>query len=367
MACKNKKVKTKYTSIYSLENNNGSTSFYALIKRNGTQYGSRNMTKLFGCYTAKQAHDKLLEIHQILDKGEDPFSIRSSKLDDLFYAYNSTRNEPYKNTTKLQYDKWVKERIGYKKIDKITLEDLESIMLDIDNAKNQPSTKLAIKALLQPIFKEQYEKKNLTRNVLISLKIKAPRKKVILNTTIEGMNKTAKSVFSIMKEVPLNEGNSRLLFLLSVMTARRIGELEKLEYSDIDLEKKLIKPRPETTKTKKDDNHFYNYPIPLEAIELLDTNGKGKIFTNHPASYTKQYKKIIADSKIEDDAEYKITSHTNRHFFQSIMSQHFDKDFVGEVALSHKSNNMNLTYMTYTNERILELYEAYWEILRGVK
>jgi hypothetical protein len=47
------------------------------------------------------------------------------------------------------------------------------------------------------------------------------------------------------------------------------------------------------------------------------------------------------------------------------MSQKFDKDFVGEVALSHKSNNMNLTYMTYTEEMVLELYEKYWDILRG--
>jgi integrase len=365
MACKNKKVKTNYPSIYSLENSNGSTSYYALIKRNGTQYGSRNMTKLFGCNTAKQAHNKLLEIHQLIDRGEDPFSIRSSKLDDLFYAYNSTRKDPYKTTTKLQYDKWVKSQIGYKKIDKITLQDLESIMSNVDKAGNQPSTKIAITALLQPIFKEQYEKENLSRNVLKLLKIKAPRKKVILNTTIDGMNKTAKSVYNLMMEIPLNDGNSRLLFLLSVMTARRIGELEKLEYSDIDFEKKIIKPRPETTKTKKDDNHFYPYPIPIEVLELLDLKSKGKIFTNHPASYIKQYKKIISDSKIENEAGYKITSHTNRHFFQSIMSQKFDKDFVGEVALSHKSNNMNLTYMTYTNESILELYEAYWEILRN--
>ncbi|MDO9305072.1 MAG: site-specific integrase [Sulfuricurvum sp.] len=365
MACKNKKVKTKYPCIYSLENSNGSTSHYALIKRNGTQYGSRNMTKLFGCNTAKQAHDKVLEIHQIIDRGEDPFSIRSSKLDDLFYAYNSTRNEPYKTTSKSQYNKWVKELIGYKKIDKIQLSDIENIMNTVDKAGNKSSTKIAIKDLLQPIFKEQYEKQNLSRNILNSLKIKAPRTKVVLNSTLEGMKESAKDVFKVMKEVPLNDGNSRLLFLLSVMTARRIGELEKLEYSDIDFQKKTIKPRPETTKTKKDDNHFYNYPIPIEAVELLDPNGVGRIFTYHQGTYTKEYKKRITDSKIEDEAGFQITSHTNRHFFQSIMSQHFDKDFVGEVVLSHKSNNMNLTYMTYTEEKILELYEAYWEILRG--
>jgi len=363
MACKNKKVKTKYASIYSLEKSNGSTDYYALIKRNSTQFGSRNMSKLFGCNTAKQAFDKLLEIHQIIDKGEDPFSIRSSKLNDLFYAYNATRNEPYKLTSRLRYDKWVKPSLGHKKIAKITLSDIEAIMDNVDKAGNKVSTKIAIKDSLQPIFKDQFQKENLSRNILLSLKIKVPKNKVILNTTIDGMIETAQSVYKFAMNVPLNEGKSKALFLLSVMTARRIGELGKLEYSDINFETRKIRPRPETTKTKKDDNNFYDYPIPREVFDLLDKNGTGKIFNHHPSSYTKEYHDRITKAKIEKD--HKIRSHTNRNFFQSIMSLHYDKDFVGEIALSHKINNMNLTYLTYTDDRIMELYEAYWKIIRN--
>jgi integrase len=364
MACKNKKVKTKYTSIYSLDKSNGSIDYYALIKRNGTQYGSRNMTKLFGCNTAKQAFDKLLEVHQIIDRGEDPFSIRSSKLDDLFYAYNATRNEPYKKTSKLQYDKWVKPSIGHKKIAKIALSDMLEIMNNVDTAGNKVSTKVAIKDLLQPIFKDQFQKENLSRNILMSLKIKVPNNKVILNTTIDGMIETARSVYNFAMTVPLNKGNSRALFLLSVMTARRIGELGKLDYSDINFVTRKIRPRQETTKTKKYDNNFYDYPIPDEVFDLLDKNGTGKIFNHHPSAYTKEYHDRIIKAKIEKD--HKIRSHTNRNFFQSIMShQGYDKDFVGEIALSHKINNMNLTYLTYTDDKIMELYEAYWKILRG--
>lgn len=60
------------------------------------------------------------------------------------------------------------------------------------------------------------------------------------------MIETTRSVYNFAMAVPLNKENSRALFLLSVMTARRIGELGKLDYSDINFDTRKIRPRPET-------------------------------------------------------------------------------------------------------------------------
>lgn len=57
MARKNELKKTKYVGINELEMADGSKSYVAIFSHNGTRYGERNLTKLFGVRTAKQAFE----------------------------------------------------------------------------------------------------------------------------------------------------------------------------------------------------------------------------------------------------------------------------------------------------------------------
>lgn len=358
MSLQNVKVKLNgYQNLFKYENAKGQIHYYAEVIRNSKRYGQKNLTKLFDAQTPKQAEKALNYIYAELDKGNDPFNIRSEKLDDLFEEHLKKLNEPTKTTQKYQYNKWIKPRIGHLKISKIQEHHFVTIMDDVDAAKLQPSTKLALKELLSPIFKRELTRKTITSNILSSIKIKAPRKKFIIPVTLDAMENEIRKIFDAINDLPLTEGDTRALFLTTLLTGRRIGELEKLLYSDIDFETGWVRPRPETTKTQKTATHLYKYKIPpivLMLLEPLQTNEK--IFTYHQASYTKLWKKMLLDYKINPT----YTAHKTRHFMISIMGKHYERNTLDEILLSHTNQNADAPYITHSDDLISEIYERYW-------
>lgn len=93
MARKNELKKTKYTGIKELDMADGSKNYIAIFSHNGTRYGERNLTKLFGVRSAKQAFEQLQDIKSELSKGIDVFGTKSEKVDDLVFAYFSKKDE----------------------------------------------------------------------------------------------------------------------------------------------------------------------------------------------------------------------------------------------------------------------------------
>lgn len=356
-------IKTKlngYQNLFKYENAKGQIHYYAEVIRNGKRYGQKNLTKLFDATTAKKAEAALHYIYAELDKGKDPFNLRSDKLDHLFEEYLKKLNEPTKTTKKYQYDKWIKPKIGHLKIGKITQEHIMKIMEDVDKAKNQPSTKRALKELLSPIFIAEKTKKTIDENILLTIKIKVPKKKFIIPVTYDEMENEIKKIHNAINSIKSNEGYTRALFLSILFTGRRIGELEKLRFSDIDFDTGWVDPRPETTKTLKDANHLYQYKLPQNVLNLIadKKESQEQIFTLHPASYTKSWKKMLIDNKLNTT----YTAHKTRHFFISIMSKYFDRTFLGEVILSH-GGDIDAVYLTYSKEQIEAVYDAYWNLI----
>lgn len=362
MALANKKEKCEgYPSIYKYEGKAGLTSYYARITGMGMDKGWYNMTKKHGCTSARSSYIKLHEIYNEVAKGNDPFHIKSTVLNVLFEKYNNKRNEPYKTTSSTQYNKWVKKKIGSYKLSKITLEDIDSIMQDIEEAGLKASTKQAVKDLLMPVFKHEYELRNLDRNILklVDTGYNRNKSKQRLSSTRDELLEIVNTLYNTMNTRVFGGENTKAIFLLSLMTGRRIGELKQLKYTDIDFETKLVHVRAETTKTNKENNFIYKYPIPDEVLELLkDNEGKDElIFPSHKDTYIRQYKLMMQSLNLK--VNYKISSHTNRKFFISLCTK-FDTDFVNEVALSHTSNEIKSVYLTYNYDDIKELYQYYW-------
>jgi integrase len=354
-------VKTKlsgYQNLFKYENSKGQIQYYAEVIRNSKRYGQKNLTKLFDAKTPTQAEKALQHIYSELDKGNDPFHTRSEKLDDLFEEHLKKLNEPTKTTKTYQYNKWIKPRIGHLKIGKITEEHIWKIMEDVDKANNQPSTKLALKELLTPIFRQEYERKHTDRNVLSSVKIKVPKKKFKIPTTLDEMENDIQKVHQAVNLIELNDGNTRALFLAVLLTGRRIGELEQLVYSDIDFKTGWVNPRAKTTKTLKHSEHLYKYKLPPSVLALIEhKNIDERIFTHHKASYTKRWGKMLDDNKINR----KYTAHKTRHFFVSIMSRYYERSILGEIVLSH-AGDMDSVYVMISDDKITEIYERYWSL-----
>lgn len=361
MALKNKKEKVQgCKSLYTYKNPQGQIHYYAEIIRNGKRYGQKNLTDLFGATNITEAKDALEFIRVELKNGRDPFDIKSDKLDNLFETRLNQLNEPTRTTKKYQYEKWIKPVIGHRKIGKITLDHLHTIMSNVDKSGNQASTKLALKEILSPIFNHEYQMGHIDRNILPLLKIKITEKKFIIPAVYSELAQEVKKLFNAINSIELNDGNTRALFLAALLTGRRIGELEQLHYSDIDFNTGWITPRPETTKTKKTANHIYQYPFPPIILNLLKEKKHTKlpIFSHHKASYTKRWSKMLTDNSINKT----YTAHKSRHFFASIMSKHADRSIISEIILSH-NGNIDSVYLTYSNEQIRTVYEQYWDIV----
>ncbi|MDZ7817633.1 MAG: hypothetical protein U5K55_03000 [Aliarcobacter sp.] len=113
MARKNEFKKTKYVGINELVMADSSKNYIAVFSHNGTRYGERNLTKLFGANSAKQAFERLQEIKIELSKGIDVFGIKSEKMDDLVYKYLEKTSENYKKVSTFAYNKHIKPVIGH--------------------------------------------------------------------------------------------------------------------------------------------------------------------------------------------------------------------------------------------------------------
>ena len=166
VARKNELKNTKYTSIKELSMADGSKGYIAIFSHNGTRYGERNLTKIFGVRSAKQAFETLLEIKSDLSKGIDVFGTKSEKVDDLVYKYLKATAESYQKNSIFTYDKHIKPIIGHLMINKVTKKHILTIKENMEKLGLSPSTIKKSKTILTPVFKEAFNDEIIKRNVL---------------------------------------------------------------------------------------------------------------------------------------------------------------------------------------------------------
>lgn len=370
MARKNELKKTKYTGIKELEMADGSKNYIAVFSHNGTRYGERNLTKLFGVRSAKQAFEQLLEIKSELSRGIDVFGTKSEKVDDLVMAYLSTRDERYRKVSEWTYKKHVQPIIGHLMINKVSKEHLEKIKKNMEDLGLSKSTIKKVRTILHPVFQEAYQNEVVRRNVIEQVSMGGDTIKPELTDRInEPLLDAIRKIYNNAKLQP-NDYNA--MFLISIMCARRFGEILQLQYEDII--DGIVHVRAGTTKTFKDKDPeaiAEKYPLPKEVLEIIGT-GTGQVFKFYNRTYSDKYAEMIDFStklKLKPLAQkYPIRSHDNRNFLLSIQSKKFGIDFVGTACLSHsnKKADINARYHSVELHDIVEIFKDYWEKLRYV-
>ncbi len=370
MRC-NKPLKTKYTSIFELEMKDGSINFIARFSYLGTRYGDKNMSKLYGCKSAKSASTFLSKIKHELSEGRNPFSDTSSdKVEDLLIQYFSTKTESYRLKNMATYSKNVKSIIGHLKIGNVTKQHLLKIIKTMTDNGKSPGTIKKVKTILSPIFKEAYESEIIKRNIIspiifgsdIPMPPLTDRIKESLLTAIQKIYKAALEVEDI---------DIRLFFLISIHSGRRLSEIVQIRFEDII--DGIVHIKAGTTKTYKyihPDSTIERFPLPRDILDLIG-NGEGRILKYQAPTYSRNYHKLVknADLQLKPLAqEYPITSHSNRNFIMSIMSKEYGRDMVGSAFLSHNKNrksDINARYDTIELIDVKRIHESYWDKLRG--
>lgn len=369
MARKNELKKTKYIGINELEMADGSKNYVAIFSHNGTRYGERNLTKLFGANSAKQAFERLQEIKIELSKGIDVFGIKSEKMDDLVYKYLEKTSENYKKVSTFAYNKHIKPVIGHLFINKVTKKDINEIKMNMENLKLSKATIKKVKTILTPVFKEALNDEVIRKNVLEQVSMGGNTVKPALTDRLN--EPLIDAIRKIYKSALKQQDDYNVMFLISIMCARRAGEILQLKYEDIN--DGIVHVRAGTTKTYKNENPLITvekYPLPKEVLEIIGI-GTGNVFKHNKRTYSDKYAQMIdldTQLKLKPLAkDYPIRSHDNRNFIISLQSKEFGIDFVGTACLSHtnKKANINARYHSIEFDDIKEVFENYWEKLRA--
>ena len=253
---------SKYKGILTKILNNGTKNIYVRFKHNGTNYGVKNFTKLFGCKTEKSAYDKLYEVKIALSQNSNPFDNKSLILNDLWDKKLLTVK--WKENTRKHYinfyDIVIRDTLGRKALNKITAKDI--LNLKKQYSHKSISYQNRIKSLISPIIDDAIINGDLEYNPLSILKNEvAPSAQSVSEKVIDNELEIAKKMYSklVNKEVQYisdyhhrrfdHNEETNALFTLMLMTVHRFGELLQLKKSDI-YKNKIISPK-EITKTNR--------------------------------------------------------------------------------------------------------------------
>jgi integrase len=358
------------------------SQIYVRFKYNGRPYPVKNFTKLYGCTTEKTANDKLKEIKVMISAGQNPFITKCETLDDYFYERlelnrnNGTWREHTCKQYKYFYDSIISNKephdkkqrelsIGWKKLDKITYEDLTNLIKSIEHTKG--SFKSTLKRILRPIFDEAVKRKEIFENpvALLPVYVVEKKQKVSLRAIDKNLTIARKLYYGIQKYTTrerIQIEQTQMFFTLLLMTGHRYGELLKLEKKDVYMDKNKIISPSSITKTKEE----YIFPFPKELYKYFDGIESGLLFPNlKHGSMWRTFQRVIELSDIQLYRDKKISIHDTRSFLLNIMIKDCKVDsMLADACLEHKQSGVIDHYLDFTFKDKKKAFKKYWKKIR---
>lgn len=368
-------IKTKFKSIYQYKTPSGEIQYYTTFRLEGKKYERKNLSKMFPTINSpKQASDKLEYIKSEIRQGRNPFVKSLVTIDDIVKDDISKRDivEKYRQDLLSFYTIYVKDTIGHLKLEKVTREHISKILTKLKDVST--TRRKMLRALLHDIFSYAHNTGAIRINPMYKLDYGKEKPIVEIDNVLDDKPLDvarklyqAALTYNLCREKSIQE--YRLLFTLSVMTARRVGELHKLQYGDIKFsgDEVFVIPRISTTKTNMQDK----YILPREAVLLLpddiqDEEQKDKqLFSMSTPAIFDNYNKLIEHIKIKTYNDFKITSHLNRKLMVTILVEQGVDSTIADRLLSHKESSVKNIYLTISYEKRKEAFENYWSLLRS--
>lgn len=363
---------TSVRGIFKKKMKNGETHFYVRFKYMSKTYPIKNFTKLFGCNTLTQTKERLEEVRVDISKGKNPFISSNNTIDELWSerVEKKKKNKEWsENTSKnynYSYNSHIKPIIGYKRIEKVTYEDLKKITDNMGDKRG--ITKNTIKRMLRPMFEECKKLKMINENVVNDLDTYP--EKSDKNLELRTGEKPLKIIRKIYKQIDnykvlckTQEKEIKNFLYLVLLTSHRQGEILKLKRENVILhEMKIISPE-EITKTNED----YIFPLPKECKEYIQSIKSGLLFpTLKKGSLYEIFQRLVKMTNIEIYHGKRISIHDNRRLMLSIMITECKIDSrLSDYCLSHKQKGTIQNYLSFTYKNVEKSYKKYWKLLRN--
>lgn len=377
MARKNDLAKTKFPCIYSLKTNSGQTEFYATFSLEGKTYQKINLTKRFPAQkinSAKKASNQLEYIKAQLRDGKNPLvqsknNIRNivvKIIDEKKPKNDKKDNSHYKKTLRNFYNLYVDPIIGHLKPESVKHHHVDKILAGIKH--HSASYQKNLHVLMFKEFENRFRKGELRYNPFYDLDYGTDKGKESLENRLnEPIQEAVRKLYRTTLE---SAPSHRLMFVLSLMLARRVGEIYKLKYSHVkqfSTKEWYVLATEDITKTGVNEK----YPLPKEAIELLPENILDPEEANRPlfsfcysGIFTKEHK-LVKEAGLDINKGYKITSHDNRNFFISVLAELQVETDLADRCLSHQNKKSTKnTYLDVSYELRKQIFTTYWKHLR---
>lgn len=363
----------KYPGITKETDRHNNTKIMVMFKHEGTRYPKKNFTKLFGCTTLKQAYDKLQEVKISITKGQNPFITSEVSLNEIFEKRVSNKRisgEWSENTIanyELFYDKEIKQKLGHKKLNKITYSDLLKILEDSEFIKKKSVWKNRLKQILNPIFKDALKQGTIFTNPCDNIdnyssdEPEELHSKLVSNDILPVTQELYKAIPKYPVKTKEQKPEYECFLYLVVLTARRIGELCQLQKKNCYLNhSKIISPK-EITKTKKE----FEFPVPDECIKYIESVGDGLLFPNIKRdSVYLMFQRLLKYTSIDTRNNKTLTVHNTRDLMLNIMIENGIDSRLADFCLDHKPIGVIRSYLSFSYKQKKDAFEKFWGLVR---
>ncbi|MBT5934123.1 hypothetical protein [Sulfurimonas sp.] len=202
----------------------------------GMSYQKKNLTKRYNAKTPTQAIAALesaktdlrnININPFEDnsKGEKVKDIVLKQIKEKKPKTKTKDNTHYKRSLELFYYNYIDPIIGHLRLEKVQRKHALQILGSLED--NTKSFKLILNVLMFKIFENEFRARRIDTNPFYELDYGTHKPKEGFDTRLnEPMEDVAKKLYKTTVTFNLSH---RLLFMMSIMVARRIGELFQLK------------------------------------------------------------------------------------------------------------------------------------------
>lgn len=263
--------------------------------------------------------------------------INLNKLFDL-YCRTLDNNKKWSVIKKQNYERYIKESLGNKQIDKIREMDVKQILTSMINKGLSPRTQKLILEILKPLFKFATTNKYLKENPITNLTVKIPSQKKIVTEASTLFNKVYQGIIAYYKNDPFYQS----LFLFG-FTGRRKSEILNLKWENIDFSNNYYWIED----TKNNDKQKYPLPpyIREQLIKIKDER-KGLLFKSPItggviSNIDRQMRQLKKYIKIDN-----LSLHYMRNILVSALAEQQVEAIVLSGILGHKDVNTINKYLS---------------------
>ncbi|NOQ30520.1 MAG: tyrosine-type recombinase/integrase, partial [Helicobacteraceae bacterium] len=308
------------------------------------------------------AYQKRTELVNKLKNGESIRANDNPTLDTYFNEYINakekarTLSKKKAYTYKHFYNKHIPMQVQQKKLKQLTKIDFQKIIDTLVSTEYKPSYIATVKTCFSPLFNHAISNGLLTVNFISSLQFP----KYDANRYFSLSEDKAKAL--VIEIMNLADNQQRIMFMF-LLRGRRAGEVLSLDWSNIDLDRKVYTIKDSQSKIRQTLTFTLDDEI-IEHLQYLQPKKTGLLFINNRGVVPKEFSRSVW-LKIKDNAGITdMKLHDFRHLLGfTLVNNNVPIELVSR-ALGHSKITTTQMYSNQKEQMAKEAVDIYLRIVK---